>query len=159
MNVDRCGFKWRKDGAAYECVLMGGGHTEHRAMSGATFSGVLFTIDMPGAFDSYFSGTGIGQGQDLEDNADRALYDAYRNATRIRSGKGYRLRMTVDLDGAASLAEYCDFCIGANSQTYGENINSELQAARKLLERIEDATGGRVRHDGWNVLLDGERIT
>ena len=119
----------------------------------------LYTIDVPGAFDSYFSGTGIGQGQELESESDRAFYAAYRGAKTIRSGKGYRLRMAVDLDGAATLAEYADFCIGANSQTYGENNGSELAAARTLLERIEATTEGRVRYDGWSVLLDGERIT
>ena len=99
-------------------------------------------IDMPGAFDAWFSGTSIGQGAtDLTDDLDKALQAAYQAATRTKRGKGYTLRLTFT-DGAqpaaqvaATLWDYADFCLDANRD---EPISSEVAAARTLRKRIED---------------------
>lgn len=125
----------------------------------------VFTVDLPGAFDSFFGGTGVAAGQgystddDLERGA-RGLEAAYKTARRIRRGKGYALRLEIStVEGAAVLAAYADACLvtNAGADSYSRD-HAEVAAARKVIDQVATATGGRVRHDGWNVLLDGQAI-
>jgi len=111
-------------------------------------------IDVPGAFETYFSGTGVMAGQQYTDEPEiergaRELRVAWLAARRITRGRGYSLRLELPSDEAACvLAEYAMWCLGANAD---EPEYSEMDAARKVLRRVEKATDGRVRWDGWNV--------
>lgn len=58
---------------------------------------MVIEVKMPGRFDAYFSGTGIGQGQLEEDEpGERAAYAAYQNSESRRAGKGYYLVIAID---------------------------------------------------------------
>jgi len=121
-----------------------------------------FTIMVPGAFDTFLSGTGVVQGDpwssDPEQESDAAgMRAAYVSRKVIPRGRGYSMQMALPTIGAVVvLAEYAVACLNANQ--YGDMDYSEMAAARKLLERCSEATGGRVSYDGWHVRLDGEVV-
>jgi hypothetical protein len=118
-----------------------------------------FTLNVPGAFHTFLSGTGAVAGNVYSDGAiergARELRAAYLGSREIRRGRGYSLRLELpSVEAVVVLAEYADACLHSN---YGGDMDhSEVAAARVVLERVERVTDGRVRHDGWNVTLDGE---
>lgn len=83
---------------------------------------ITVTVDMPGLFDSDFSGSSVGQGQIENSGYDGAamLYAAYGSARRISAGRGYRLRLSmtgtaVDVtDALYCLWHYADTLAVAN---------------------------------------------
>lgn len=110
--------------------------------------GEIIVLDLPGAFDSYFSGSSVGQGQVETAGYPRAkeTYEAYKRATRFRRGKGYIVRLVIPKDVAQGVLytmwEYCDACLVANSD---EPQYSEVSAAKRLLERIQKLQA----ENGW----------
>lgn len=120
-----------------------------------------YEVAVPGAVETFLAGTGALQGQEYTTDArfQRGaveLLEAWQSSKRIRRGRGHvDILYLPSLEAAVVLAELLEACITRNSD---EPDHAELRAARVTLERIEQATHGRVRHDGWNVLLDGERI-
>uniref|UniRef100_UPI003F49281C hypothetical protein n=1 Tax=Nonomuraea sp. CA-251285 TaxID=3240002 RepID=UPI003F49281C len=102
----------------------------------------MIEIRMPGRFDGYFSGTGVGQGQVEEGNkAERLAYEAYVKAEQRRSGSGYHLVITIDVpreDVAAVLDVFLDHasaCAHLNAHDE-EGSASEARAARTFVERL-----------------------
>lgn len=95
------------------------------------------TINLPGAFDSWFSGTGVAQGNTGEDNSLVLLAEAYRAAVRIKRGRGYSLRLSLPENAEEredllhALRDYADYCLVANSD---EPNHSEVAAARKVYQ-------------------------
>lgn len=93
-----------------------------------------FSILFPGKFDSYFSGTEIGQGINVERYrlaGDRLLAERYAAATIINRTKGYSKKLTgLTLDALFSVVEYADYCIDANK--YGEPDPAKKAAAKKV---------------------------
>jgi hypothetical protein len=123
-----------------------------------------FEVFVPGAFETFFSGTGVVAGDPYSqdpamERGAKELREAWQGRTTFKRGRGrvYGLRLT-SVEAAVVLAEYAEVCLMLNSQQHGENDHSEKTAARKVLERIGDATGGRVIYDGWNINLDGRRV-
>lgn len=120
-----------------------------------------FTVDVPGAFDSFFGGTGVMAGDPYSRHAEQQrgadeLRAAWLAGTYVRRGKGHSIRLTLpSLEAVVVLAEYADACLAANSD---EPDYSEVRAARAILERVGPATDGRVTYDGWAVRLDGEQV-
>ncbi len=116
------------------------------------------TVDIPGAFDTFFTGTGCYAGQPYTSDPEmergsRELAAAYRSARHITRGKGYTLRAELpSIEAAVVLAEHAVWCIGRNAD---EPEYSEMSAARKVAERVEQATEGRVVFNGWYITLDG----
>lgn len=128
---------------------------------------MTFTVDIPGAFESFFTGTGAIQqagtpGYSYSDNPDMErgaieLRRAWETSTRLRRGRGHTDRVELSsVEAAIVLAEYAEVCLSSNFG--GDREWSEINAARTVLARIEKATDGRVTFDGWNVYLDGERV-
>lgn len=128
-----------------------------------------YDVFAPGAFDSFLSGTSVIAGEPWSTDPEQQrgadeLRQAYREATTFRRGKGYVFGLRLpSIEAACVLAGYAEACIisgtavgDADERRY---YASEVAAARKVLERIEQATGGRVTYDGWGVRLDGERVT
>lgn len=97
----------------------------------------LYTVIIPGKFDGYFSGSSLAQGEGKYSNdpvkqtAADVLYEAYQSRTKIRSGKGYRLRLArLTVAAVAVLADYASTCIVVNGD---EPDHAEIAAARKVL--------------------------
>lgn len=118
-----------------------------------------YTIDVPGAFETYFTGSGVYAGETYTDEPEiergaKELREAWLNGRTIRRGKGHTLRVELpSVEATVVLAEYAMWCLGVNYG--GDRDYAEIAAARKTLERIEAATDGRVVYDGWNVRFDG----
>jgi hypothetical protein len=80
------------------------------------------TIDLPGKFDSDFSGSSVGQGQTATSGYDGAalLYAAYKAGREIKRGKGYSLRLTLTgtteevTDALYCLFDYADTFVATN---------------------------------------------
>jgi len=132
-------------------------------VEGVDRAGATYIVDMPGAFDGYFSGTGVAQGEGYSMNADlerggRELEAAYKSSRRIKRGKGYSLRLALpSVEAAQVLAEYAETCITVNLG--GGDDHSEIRASHAVLEWIAQATDGRVRWTGYYLEVDGERVT
>lgn len=112
-------------------------------------------IDVPGKFDSFFSGSGVGQGQvSMEQSGDLGapgLYKAYCESERIIRGKGYSLRFIVPRDDLTlevlgCLRDYGDTCYHANRDNATgvgldpEDRNSaygEMMAGSIVVERVD----------------------
>jgi hypothetical protein len=97
------------------------------------------TIDMPGKFSGFFSGSSVGQGQ-IEDSGypgAAALWEAYRHARRIHRGHGHTVRLTFPradaADALACLDAYAESCLVANSD-YPDH--AEVASARTMRDRI-----------------------
>lgn len=105
---------------------------------------ISVTVDMPGVFDSDFSGSGVGQGiVDLERSGyDGApmLYEAYRGARKISGGKGYRLRLT--LSGEPLAVEDALYCLWHHADTYvyANSDEPEMRTARAASITMRDRT-------------------
>jgi hypothetical protein len=124
---------------------------------------MTMTIDVPGAFECFFTGSGAYAGDPYSNDPEpeqgaRDLVAAWKEAPTIRRGKGHSIRVTLpSVFAALVLAEYAEACLTSN---YGGDVEqSEVRAARAVHARIEEATAGRVTYDGWNVRLDGEKVT
>lgn len=109
------------------------------------------TIDFPGKFDSFFSLTGMAQGQ-VDDDIQRLLLQAYTDSRYIKRGKlGYTLRLTIPVDDNTreilqEIAEYGDYCCGANRDTVSDrtadpsdrdSARGEIKAARKVIAQAQ----------------------
>lgn len=112
-------------------------------------------IDMPGAFDSFFSLSGVGQGivglRESGYPGAPGLYKAYQESTRITRGKGYSLRLTIPRDEHTHdvldcLRDYADTCAKVNEDNaYGTGLDpadrndayGEMMAGRKTRERCD----------------------
>jgi len=122
-----------------------------------------YELFCPGAFETFFSGTGVVAGEPFSDDpveqaAAEQVRQAYRESTSFKRGKGYLFGLRLEsVEAVAIVASYADWCIHSN---YGGEVeHTEVRAARKVLERAEKITGGRVKHDGFSVLLDGKRVS
>src|SRR6187402_668630 len=91
-------------------------------------------IDLPGAFVSFFSGTGVAQGQTDDDPALETLYRAYLNGRRINRGRGYTLMVTIETIAVLDrVRDYAEACVVANADTISagrDGIPEEVQSAR-----------------------------
>lgn len=123
---------------------------------------MTFVVDLPGAFEAYFSGTGVVAGDlystDPEQERGAAeLRAAWDERESIKRGKGHSDRLTLpSVEAVVVLAEYASTCISSN---YGGDLDySEVAAARKVIARCSAATGGRVGWTGMWVMLDGEIV-
>lgn len=118
-------------------------------------------IDIPGAFHTFLDGTGAVAGDLYSNDPDeergaQELRAAYLGSTKIKRGKGYALRLDLpSVDAAVVLAEYAETCIHSNFG--GDKEWSEINAARTVLERVQQATEGRVAYNGFYVTLDGQK--
>lgn len=102
-------------------------------------------IELPGKFDSWFSGSGIGQGQ-VDDEIERKLYEAYKASRRINRGKGYLLRVELPVDEYTheileTLARYGGYCADAN---YDEAHDTSSDRKDRYSALAEIAAGERV---------------
>lgn len=113
------------------------------------------TIDLPGVFDSDFSGSSVGQGQVENsgyDNADR-LYAAYCLGVKINRGKGYSLRLAL----TGTLVEVVDalYCLYDYADTYvnvaASGDQPEDRASAAAARKVRDRAKGLARDLGWDV--------
>lgn len=91
------------------------------------------TIDMPGSFDEYFSGSSVGQGV-YDEPAAEQLGAAYTAAVYTRRGKGYTRCMTMSAEAAWLLYEYAE-----NPLLGGDYTPAEIRGARTTRDRISMA--------------------
>lgn len=125
-----------------------------------TETDVKVVIDLPGKFDSFFSGSSVAQNPenysheaDQQAGADH-LHAAYIDSEHRRIGKGYALRLTLagpsDLVEASLgvLTDYADNCRVANQDAAEDRYSdpsdrasarAEITASRKVDERVEKA--------------------
>lgn len=102
----------------------------------------LYTVMMPGAFDSFWTGTGVAQGQQwsddpVEEAGARQLRRAWERAYAQRVGKGHRRMLHLTAAAVQVLADYADACISSIEGSSDEGLGSELRAARQLRERCD----------------------
>lgn len=102
------------------------------------------TIDMPGAFETFWTGTGVAQGQVYVDDDEaleagaKELRHAYDVGKSIRRGRGYSMRLTLTTPEAVEvLRDYADVCISSNLG--GDVDYAEVRAARALVVRCNAA--------------------
>lgn len=120
------------------------------------------TVEFPGAFDCFFSGTSVAQGDPWshipeEEAAAVCLRESYKRAKRIKRGKGYSVRLEgLTVDAVSILACYAYYCLDGNY--HGDKEYSEMDACRRVMERCNAVCGGRLDATEWYVTLDGERI-
>jgi len=96
-----------------------------------------YTVDLPGVFDSYFSGSSIAQGQ-TNDLSDREAHTAYRSLVRIKRGRGSILRITGSRRALLVIREYAhNFIEEVVIDREFEHSSSELRAMRSVVERID----------------------
>jgi hypothetical protein len=118
------------------------------------------TIDLPGKFDGFFSGSSVAQESLEKLTVDaggyagsvglRKVYDAARRITR---GKGYSLRLTIPRDENAAdiiecLRDYADTCATVNEDNaYGRGLDpqdrndayGEMMGGRKVRDLCDKA--------------------
>jgi hypothetical protein len=109
---------------------------EEPTMTQTATAETTVTIKIPGAFDAWFEGTGLAQGQDNSDPECKATYDAYVNRREIRAGRGYYLVIEANATVLKILAEYADYCLDANTD---EPVASEIKGARTVIARVQAA--------------------
>lgn len=121
-----------------------------------------YEVSVPGAFETFFSGTGVVAGNRYSDNPEEErgaaeLRAAWNARTVTLRGRGCSLGLVLpSIEAAVVLAEYAATCLHANHG--GDPEYSEIGAARKVLERVADATGHRVAYNGFSVTVDGRRV-
>ena len=125
-----------------------------------TATDVRVTVDLPGKFDSFFSGSSVAQNPenyshepDQQAGAD-LVHAAYIDSEHRRVGKGYALRLTLagpyDLVESALgvLTDYADNCRVANQDAAEDRYSdpsdrasarAEITASRKVDERVDKA--------------------
>jgi hypothetical protein len=117
-------------------------------------------VDMPGAFDSFFSGSGVAQGERYSEEGSlltiggRLLTEAYQAAGRVKRGRGYIVPLR--LSGAAEvvraalevLIDYAETCVVIAGDTVEDrsadpqdraDARTEAAAARRTIERAKAA--------------------
>lgn len=113
------------------------------------------TINLPGKFNDFFSGSSVGQGQtSLKDTGypgAPGLYAAYQNAERRKVGKGYSYRLTIpvneDTDAILDcLWHYADTCYSVNLDE--PDTRDEARAGLIVRDRVEDAQASRLKTAG-----------
>jgi hypothetical protein len=92
-------------------------------------------ITVPGAFDSWLSGTGVAQGQTDGEPDLEAFHRAYVNRRVIRRGRGTSVELVLSRAAAEVMADSAADCISANVDT-GADGASEVRAARKVLDEL-----------------------
>lgn len=98
-----------------------------------------YTVTIPGAFDSWFSGSSVAQGQTGEDAGMESLYSAYRYAPRRRFGRrGYTLTMRLDADALDCLQDYAETAAEIHGGDFGKSC-PDYRAAVEMLDRIAAA--------------------
>lgn len=98
-----------------------------------------YTVTMPGAFDSWFSGSSVAQGQTGDDAGMESLYAAYRYAERRRVGRrGYTLTMRMDTEALDCLQEYAETAAEIHGGDFGKSC-PDYRAAVDMLTRIAAA--------------------
>lgn len=121
----------------------------------------VYTVDVPGAFETFFTCTGTYVGQRYSNDPDlelgsQKLRQAWLAAKTIKRGRGHTIRLEcLSAEAAVVLAEYAHWCLSANSD---EPDYSEVAAARTVHQRVETATGGRVKFNGFYVTLDDTKV-
>jgi len=101
-----------------------------------------YTVTMPGAFDSWFSGSSVAQGQTGGDAGMESLHAAYRSAERRRVGRrGYMLTMLMDAEALDRLQEYAETAAECNGAEAHEckDARRDYRAALDMLARINKA--------------------
>jgi hypothetical protein len=97
------------------------------------------TLVLPGAFDDWFEGTGIGQGQtegDPEAEATRVAWEA--GAYRRYGRNGHTRTITTDsLTVLDIFHDYAGYCADAND--HGDTDPREVRALHTLYPRIKEA--------------------
>ena len=105
----------------------------------------VYTIDMPGAFECFWTGTGVAQGQRYSDDADLErgaleLKLAYEQGQVIPRGKGRSIRLTLPSEEAVQvLWEYAAVLLDSNLG--GDQEHTEMRAARNVMARCVKAVG------------------
>ena len=95
-----------------------------------------YTVTMPGAFDSWFSGSSVAQGQTGDDDGAAALFSAYRYAPRRRIGRrGYTLTMRLDAAALDCLQDYAETSAAIHGGDFGKGC-PDYRAAVDMLARI-----------------------
>lgn len=107
---------------------------------------ISVTLKMPGKFDSYFSGTGIGQGQYNENNPIEVMVrNAWVNSARRKAGPGYYLIVFLEgeketvMSALDEFMSYATDCADLNSYPDNATDRAELIAARGFIKRLQDA--------------------
>jgi hypothetical protein len=97
------------------------------------------TIDMPGVFDSDFSGSSVGQGQTANSGyaGGEMVTAAYKAGRKIRTGKGYRLRLTFD--GTPEQVADALFCLWDYADTY-VSVGQDAETAEERASRAAAVT-------------------
>lgn len=100
------------------------------------------TLQIPGAFDGYFSGSSIGQGipeqWDPTSAGARVLSDAYVTARSVRRGRAVSIHLRgLTVDACRVLRQIAEDCLEVNR--FGDKDPTEMRAARIVLERAEEA--------------------
>lgn len=93
-------------------------------------------IKIPGAFDSWFEGTGLLQGQDDSEPDIKATRLAWEAGRLVNVGRGHYTVVTATEEVLRVLAEYGEYCLDANAD---EPEHSEIVAARKVIKRSREA--------------------
>lgn len=114
------------------------------------------TIDLPGVFDSDFSGSSVGQGQVERAGYDNAalLHAAYAAGTKIKRGKGYSLRLR--LEGTQEQVVDCLFALYDYADTYAVvagagDGSAEDRASGAAARKVRDRAKNLARDLGWDV--------
>lgn len=127
------------------------------------------TINLPGKFNDFFSGSSVGQGQtSLEATGypgAPGLYAAYLAAERRKVGKGYSYRLTIPVDEHTDdvlrcLWEYADTCYWVNLDE--PETRDEARAGQVVRDRVEGAQAALAKqraaacsHEGTQTNDDG----
>ena len=107
---------------------------------------MTYVIDMPGAFVTYWTGTGVAQGQEWssvpeEEAGARELRAAFDNCETLKRGFGFTHRLTLrSREAVVVLCEYAETCVSINESVGSdEREYAELRAARKIIGQCEAA--------------------
>lgn len=100
---------------------------------------ITYTVTMPGAFDSWFSGSSVAQGQTGGEACMESLHAAYRVAVPRRIGRrGYTLTLRLDADALDCLQDYAETSAEIHGGDFGKSC-PDYRAAVDMLARIEAA--------------------
>ena len=116
-----------------------------------------FEISMPGAFITFWTGTGVVSGDPYSDDPDeergaRELREAWLACRSVKRGRGLSYKLTLPSpDAVLVLLGYAATCIMLNETGSDEPDHSELGAARKVFARCEQA----LERAGYRVVMEG----
>lgn len=102
---------------------------------------ITYTVRVPGKFATWFSGTGVAQGENMgHDRADHELHDAWSRAFTVPAGSSATTVVTgLTKRAITSLIDYAGFCLDSNCD---EPDRSEMRAARQVIARCKAVLGG-----------------